>query len=403
MEVSSRRPLGTIGYGPGSRYGTLGDVILRAELRSARFGAVDHPSKRVVFTRMEEVVIGVPTADAVLEFAERFGAHRVLVMASGTLSRETGEVARLRNNLGERFAGLFDRMPAHTPRGAVAQAAALARELRADLVVSVGGGSVTDAAKAVRFALGTGLRHIAVPTTLSAGEFSSIAGVTNEETSTKELLQDPALIPTAVVLDPAITLHTPEWLWLSTGIRAIDHCVEGFCANEAHAFGRAQSLHALALLAAGLSRVRTNPDDLEARLDCLQGAWLSMGAVATGVPMGASHGIGYVLGAAYGVPHGHTSCVMLPAVLRWNRPVTEHLQAQLATAIGAPGADVADVLDQLIRGLGLPRTLAAVGIGREQYPRIAELAMTTSWVPRNPRKIEFPVQVWEILELASHP
>ena len=82
----------------------------------------------------------------------------------------------------------------------------------------------------------------------------------------------------AVVLDPAITVHTPEWLWLSTGIRAVDHCVEGVCSNEANAYGDAQALQGLALLASGLPRVKADPKDLAARLDCQMGTWLSMGA-----------------------------------------------------------------------------------------------------------------------------
>jgi maleylacetate reductase len=124
------------------------------------------------------------------------------------------------------------------------------------------------------------VRQISVPTTLSAGDFSALAGVTDERTKVKELLRHPRIMPSAVVLDPAITLHTPEWLWLSTGIRAVDHCVEGICSNEAHVFGDAQALKGLALLASGLPRVKAEPKDLAARLDCQLGAWLSMGSRA---------------------------------------------------------------------------------------------------------------------------
>ena len=130
------------------------------------------------------------------------------------------------------------------------------------------------------------------------------------------------IIPATVILDPAITIHTPEWLWLSTGIRAVDHCVEGICSAEAHAYGDAQALQGLTLLSHGLPRVKGNSNDLDARLDCQLGTWLSMGPLASGVPMGASHGIGYVLGAQFDIPHGHTSCIMLPAVMRWNEPMS---------------------------------------------------------------------------------
>jgi maleylacetate reductase len=245
------------------------------------------------------------------------------------------------------------------------------------------------------------IRQISVPTTLSAGEFSAIAGVTDERTKVKELLRHPRIIPSAVILDPAITLNTPEWLWLSTGIRAVDHCVEGVCSNEANPYADAQALKGLALLSQGLPRVKADAQDLAARLDCQIGAWLSMGPLASGVPMGASHGIGYVLGAEFGIPHGHTSCIMLPAVMRWNRPANADRQAQVAMAMSQPGADAGAVLAALIAGLGMPRSLGAANIGRDSFQRIAEQSMATPWVPRNPRRIDTPAQVREILEFAA--
>ena len=181
----------------------------------------------------------------------------------------------------------------------------------------------------------------------------------------------------------------------------MDHCVEGICSNEAQVFGDAQALKGLALLSSGLPRIKAEPKDLAARLDCQLGAWLSMGPLSSGVPMGASHGIGYVLGAEFGVPHGHTSCIMLPAVMRWNKPANRDRQALISAAMLQTGSDAGDVLDSLIRGLGMPRSLGAVKIGRDKFQRIAEQALATPWVPRNPRPIEGPDQVREILELAS--
>ena len=166
-------------------------------------------------------------------------------------------------------------------------------------------------------------------------------------------------------------------------------------------YADAQALHGLSLLVCGLPRVKADPGDLVARLDCQIGSWLSMGPLASGVPMGASHGIGYVLGAAFDIPHGHTSCIMLPAVMRWNQPVNADRQALVVAAMGHPGEDAADVLADFIAGLGMPRSLSAVDIGPESFDRIAEQAMGTPWVPRNPRPIAGPAQVREILELAA--
>lgn len=388
------------------------------------------PSGRVVFGQMDEVVFGKPAIEAIAGQVHRLGATRVFLMVSNSLNRNTDEIDKVRRALGNRCAGGFDRMPAHTPRTAVIEATGAARAAQADLIVTIGGGSITDGAKAVQMCLSNDIRspeaidrlrpvkgpdgivgpprmnpptvrQISVPTTLSGGEFSAIAGVTDERTKVKELLRHPRIIPSAVVLDPAITVHTPEWLWLSTGIRAVDHCVEGVCSNEANAFGDAQALKGLALLSRGLPRVKAESKDLAARLDCQMGTWLSMGPLASGVPMGASHGIGYVLGAEFGVPHGHTSCIMLPAVMRWNKPVNADRQALISMAMSQAGSDAGDVLDSLIRGLGMPRSLGAVKIGRDDFERIAAQAMATPWVPRNPRPIDGPAQVREILELAS--
>ena len=217
----------------------------------------------------------------------------------------------------------------------------------------------------------------------------------------QEMLRHELTIPRAVILDPAITVHTPLWLWLSTGIRAVDHCVEALCSLEAHPYADASALKGLSMLTQGLPRVKANPDDLDARLDCQIGTWLSMGPSAAGVPMGASHGIGYVLGAAFDVPHGYTSCVMLPSVMRWNKPANADRQALVSEAMGHPGKDAADVLDDFIRGLGMPRSLQDVRVGPEHFDAIAAQAMRTPWVPRNPRKIDGPAQVREILLRAA--
>jgi maleylacetate reductase len=380
---------------------------------------------RVVFGAMDEVVFGRPAADAVVAQMDRLGTARAFLMVSGTLNRQTDEIEKIRRNLGPRCVATFDAMPPHTPREAVIAATEQARSAGADLIVTVGGGSITDGAKAVQICLANDVRsiedidrvrankgvvpeinapkvrQISVPTTIAGGEFSAIAGVTNSRNKVKEMLRHDLAIPSAAILDPAITVHTPQWLWLSTGIRAVDHCVEGLCSREAHPYADAQALKGLSMLAHALPRVKANPGDLDARMECQIGTWLSMGPLSSGVPMGASHGIGYVLGAVYGVPHGYTSCVMLPSVMRWNKPENAERQELVCAAMGHPGEDAAEVLDWFIRDLGMPRSLHEVKIGPEHFDRIAEAAMATPWIPRNPRKIETRAQLREILALAA--
>ena len=382
-------------------------------------------SGRVVFGAMDEVVFGHPAAGAVVAQMDRLDVNRAFLMVSGTLNRATDEIDKIRVVLGARCVGTFDAMPPHTPRHAVIAAAEQARAANADLVVTVGGGSITDGAKAVQLCLANDIstvegidairarkgvappmtppqvRQISVPTTIAGGEFSAIAGVTDERSKVKELLRHDLVMPRAAILDPAITVHTPEWLFLSTGIRAVDHCVEGLCSREAHPYADAQAQKGLAMLAQALPRVKADPKDLDARMDCQIGTWLSMGPLSQGIPMGASHGIGYVLGAVYDVPHGYTSCVMLPAVMRWNSRDNAERQALVSAAMGHPGEEAAEVLDAFIRGLGMPRSLQDVRIGPEHFDRIAAQAMGTPWIPRNPRRIDDPAQVREILLLAA--
>jgi maleylacetate reductase len=377
---------------------------------------------------MDRVVFGRPAADAVVDAADRLGAKRVFILASATLNRKTDVVRRIADALGPRYAGVHDDMPGHSPRDAVVACANTAREAGCDLLLSVGGGSTTDGGKVVTLCLEhdicepdglepfrtivdeiTGkrtfpnyrapkIRQICVPTTLSGGEFNARAGVTEPRLRLKQAYIHPGLIPLQVIFDPAITVHTPEWLWLSTGIRAVDHAVETYCSIDGNAYTDSTSLQALRLLGRGLPSVKRDPSDLAARLDCQIGAWTSMIGIVGGTRMGASHAIGHVLGGSAGVPHGYTSCVMMPAVLAYNAEVNGDRQAEISTALGATGQPASAVLDRFISGLGLPRRLRDVGVKREDLQRIATNCMLDDWTFSNPRPIHAAQEVMPILE-----
>jgi maleylacetate reductase len=378
---------------------------------------------------MERVVYGVPFAEAVAEEVQRAGSHAVYVLASGTLARQTDVLDQVRGALGNRLAGVCAKIGAHTPRVDVVEAANEARAVRADALLTVGGGSVTDAAKMVGLCLGNDvsdpvqldrfrahidadgrlerpptqpppLRSIAMPTTLSAGEYTSFAGCTDTIRHVKESFGQALLMPRAVILDPAASLHTPEWLFLSTGIRAVDHAVEDLCAINAQPVSDGTSLHALRLLCGGLRAVKRDPGDLDARLDCQVGAWMSVMGSQNGVAKGASHGIGHVLGGTAGVPHGYTSCVMLPPVLRFNLAETEERQRWVSEAMGRPRLAAADAVAELVADLGLPGTLRAVGVRADQLDTIAAESMHDRWVHTNPRRIAGAAVVRQILDTA---
>jgi len=208
------------------------------------------------------------------------------------------------------------------------------------------------------------------------------------------------LVPRIVVLDPAATVPTPLWLFLSSGVRAVDHAVEDICSPGCNAYSEAASVHALKLLARGLPAVKADPSDLDARHGCQMGMWLSMVGSQSGVPKGASHAIGHILGGTAGVPHGYTSCVMLPWVMQWNKSVNADRQEIVSEALGKPGADAGELLYGLIGGLGMPRCLSDVDVTEEQFELLAVNTMDGRWTATNPHKIKGPEMVMEILRLA---
>ena len=377
---------------------------------------------------LERVVFGRPAAEAAAEEAARIGARRVFVVASKTLSRATPLVRAIAVALGERHAGLFDNCVAHTPWPSVIEAAEAVRAARPDLILTVGGGTPIDTVKILQICLAHGVRapeeldalhasigpdgrrivpeikpspvrQVAVPTTLSGAEFSNLGGGTDPRTRIKHSFIGADIGARAVILDPAATLYTPEWLWLSTGVRGIDHAVEALCSVDAHPYCDGLALHALRLFAGQLPRTRDVPQDLEARLACQQASWLAASTIAR-VNYGASHGIGHALGAAAGVAHGHTSCVMLPHVMRYNEPATGAKQKLVAEALGRSGVPAADAIAELVAALGQPATLRAVGVKREQLPQIAGAAMHNAWVRANPRPIRSAEDVMRLLEAA---
>jgi len=389
----------------------------------------DLPAGVFVVPAQDRVVFGRPAEAAVVAEADRYRAQRVFVVSTRSLARLTaGPLQRIVGALGARCAGSFSEVRAHTPREDVVAIAAAARAVRADLLVAVGGGSVIDATKAAQLCLWLGLetpeamepyrggapgdvarpieppgepiRSVAVSSTLSASEFTATAGVTDSRTSAKQSFSHRLLVPRVAVLDPAATLDTPDWLLFATAIRAVDHAVESYCSPLANPATEPLSLQGLRLLHRALPRIKAEPGDLRARLDAQFGMWQSIAAAAAGAGSGASHGIGYVLGAGHNVPHGHTSCVMLPAVLAWNAAVNADRQRALSEAMGAPERPAAELVAELVAALGQPGTLRAVGIARDDLDGIAERALGYPQLRTNPRPITTAAQVREILELA---
>lgn len=376
------------------------------------------------FSKQDALVWGKPAAQAIRDHMTAHGLRRAVILTNRSMAH-TEYLFELIGQLGPLVVGSYTECAAHSPRESVLNGAAKARAFEADALIAVGGGSVIDAAKLMLGCLWLGLekhedvdalrsgayqealkgeqrlRMMAVPTTLSAAEFTPLAGITDKRTATKELFQHPLYVPSLVVLDPLATQETPAWLMASTGIRSVDHCVETICSIRPSPYADAMAQGGLELLVKGLRAVQEDPFDLSARLDCQLGTWLAISGPVAGVPIGASHVIGRVLGGAFGVPHGHTSCVLLPGVLRWNAQDSEATQARVAAAMGAPQQPAADVVENLVRTLQQPSSLREIGIKREHFALIAEKSLQMFQHPGsagNPRPVQDKEDVFEILE-----
>ena len=377
------------------------------------------------YTRQEQVAYGRPAAEVLKELAQAYGAKRLLIVTTASLV--DGLAAATADALGDLCAGVFAGISAHSPRTGVIAGAAEARRLDADLLVALGGGSAIDATKVIQLCLWAGLttvealdpyragrgpdrvdvaaipagvRMVAAPTTLSAAEFTPFAGVTDTAKHAKEGYAHPLLAPRAVILDPAMTLQTPPELWFSTGMKAVDHAVEQLCNPVRTPYADALAEDGLRRLTRGLAATKTDPGDLDARLECQFGMWLAISGASAGRGLGASHAIGHTLGGSYGVPHGITSCVMLWAVLKWNEGVADDRQARVAELMGKAGVSASEAVRGLVRSLSLPTDLASVGIGPDQFQAIAEHTMHDNGVRSNPRPIKGPQDIVEILEIA---
>ncbi len=197
-----------------------------------------------------------------------------------------------------------------------------------------------------------------------------------------------------------MTLSTPSQLWFSTGMKAVDHAVEQLCNPVRSPYADALAEAGVMGLVQGLLATKAHPGDLDARLECQIGMWLAMAGASAGRGLGASHAIGHTLGGCFGVPHGLTSCVALPAVLRWNECVASDRQKLVAALLGNPELSASDAVRALVHALDLPTDLAAIGISSGQFRAIAEHTLHDRGIRSNPRPIRGANDIMEILELA---
>nr|POE48412.1 ethanolamine utilization protein eutg [Quercus suber] len=380
--------------------------------------------------------------------ANTFDVKRAYVLASGSLSKNTTEVTKLVNALGSRFAGMHVGMAPHTPWDEVASATRDALDKQADCIITIGGGSLIDAAKAMLVFMANNITTvpaileigqrlapsqntgpaseqpcnppsiplICIPTTLSGGEYTYYAGGTDPSTHHKFIMYHPLCGPSLIINDPVLTTTTPEWVWLSTGVRGIDHCVESFCrTHPPDADVDAGAINGFRLIVPNLLRTKQAWHDQVARLQCMLGVNAVTIMLKKGAMVGGSHGIGHQLGPL-GVGHGQTSCILLPSVMKYNARVNGEKQqtlkqimwdeAPIAEVLARRGlkpgsSDAGDALDAIFRELGMPRSLAEVGVARSKFDGLAVNSLKDPCCKANPIPLVRKEQVLEILGMCA--
>jgi alcohol dehydrogenase len=363
---------------------------------------------RYAFAPVEAVVYGHDAMQRLPDELDRLGARRVLLVTTRSVHRAPlFELAR--ELLGERCAAVFPRCRAHLPFDVIDDLMQTVAAVEPDAIVSIGGGSVSDAGKAAAAGRAIGARtaadlqrmrvhvsaasiagrlpdgsappvpQVAVPTTLSAAEYCGAFAMSAD--GVKDAYSDVRLTPRVVLLDPIATHDTPDRLWAATGMRAMDHAVESFVSRRPSPPTDATAALATRLLFAHLPASLRGPDRDAARLHCLVAGWLSMFGFHN-AGLGLSHAIGHQLGARWGVPHGETSCVTLPTVARLLAASDPQRVAELAraslVAADPDNATAAEAfalrLEALLDDLGLPRRIRDLGVPEEGLGELAAAA-----------------------------
>jgi alcohol dehydrogenase len=332
-------------------------------------------------SRLERVIYGPGKIAALKDEMERRSLQRAVVVTTDVVAK-LPILQKVTEPLGTRCAGVFTGVVQHVPRGSVNELGKELERLNADSVVSLGGGSPIDSCKVALYGLLSSreIIHIAVPTTLSAAEYTHAGGVTDETTRVKSGVYDPRVLPRTVINDPELTLATPDWLWVTTGMRALDHAIECAYAIRHQPISDALAAKSISLLLKHLpASIRTEGEErLAHRGQCQVAAWFSIyGAMNT--RFGLSHLLGHQIGPRWDVPHGVTSCITLPHAMRFMAGIAPQRFGPVAEGFGIPfdaanpktaALACADRTADFIAQFDVPRTLSAAGVPRAEIGEI---------------------------------
>jgi alcohol dehydrogenase class IV len=378
--------------------------------------------------RVERVISGRGSIGKLAEEVDRVGGTRALVVISPSVAK-TFLLDRIKSGLGAKCAAIFDQVKPHSPTDSIADAVERAREARINVLVSAGGGSAIDTAKGVAALLAEGgslprfgvrvtppnrkevppmpapkMPHIAIPTTLSGGEYSYSAGIS--EGGKKYIVADPKLAPRTVLLDPEAAATAPGRLLAASGMNALAHCVEAVYSTETQPLTEAYCLTGVRLIARYLPRAVENSQDLDA-LGYVQVAACLSGMGVYSAWTGIHHAIVHVIGGRYKAPHAEIHALMLPYAMRWNLDAAIQAHARMAREIGIDAANENDLaaavpehVFSMNQRMGLPLKLRDLGVPRDGLKQLAIDALDDYSIHTNPKPVRAAEQILEVLELA---
>jgi alcohol dehydrogenase class IV len=348
----------------------------------------------------------------------RAGIARPLLVTDPALA----EMAMVRDALAATGAGLFSAIHPNPTGADIAAGLAAFRAGHHDGVIAFGGGSALDVGKVIAFmsdqsrplwdfedkedwwrrADPDGIAPvIAVPTTAGTGSEVGRAGVIlDEEAGVKKIIFHPGMLPAIVILDPELTLGLPPGITAATGMDALSHCLEAWCAPGFHPMADGIAAEGARLIHDWLERAVADGSDLEARGAMLAAA--AMGATAFQKGLGGMHALSHPIGAVCGTHHGLTNAVLMPYVLAFNRPAIEAHIARLASYLGLPDPSFAGFLAWILdlrRRLSIPHSLAELSVPPDALPRLAAMAEADPSAGGNPRPFD-AAAARQILEAA---
>ena len=359
--------------------------------------------------------------DAVKEM-DGLGMKKALVVTDVTL-KETSMVKTLMETLGGRAAGLFPEAIPDSSFPVVTKGAQVFREKGADGIISIGGGSSMDTAKAIailakkgkedlREFVGIGkvgepiVPHIAIPTTSgTASEVTMFATIKDHAAREKKLLSDPHLIPPVAILDPLLTVSLPAQMTAATAMDAMSHGIESFHARFYEPIADALACQAIRLIVQYLPPCLQKGDDVEAR-GMLALASTMGGMAFQNALVGCVHGMAHALGGMYGLHHGLANSILLPHGMRFNLPVSAPRYRQVAEAFGLEvkgksdaqiGEMAVQAVEEFSRKTGLPQRLSEVNIPKDNFLEVAKLAVADPGMKSNLRRVTDPQEIVPVL------